>query len=232
MKKNRIGVVAPKNYEGGLGIPSAYAAFLSTFGILIPINPLDDNVNTDIDILLLLGGSDVNPARYGELHNIDFMTQNPNIQLEYFDVCVLPKYIDNKIPILGICRGFQTLNVHFGGRLDQHIYQSTSASNNRAELVHHVVFTNEGFTIAKSIGVSTFKKMKINSLHHQGFFTDDAGEGIISMLTNEEQGNVEAFIHKTLPVAGVQWHPEEIYDDFSMSLIQYLLSRSERNVQE
>ena len=88
----RIGFVVTKDQvSGSVSLPSAYATFIAHFGIPVPIFALDDHINTDIDLLILGGGADVDPIRYGQKPS--YFAQNTNIQLEYFNTssskCIL-----------------------------------------------------------------------------------------------------------------------------------------------
>ncbi len=229
--KKRIGVLACKTAENGaISVPSAYAAFFSNFGNVVPISVFDDYVQ-QVDMLVLVGGADVYPPRYGK--KPDYNTQNPNVGLEWFDENVLPEYMAANIPILGICRGFQTLNVSFGGQLSQHIDQAYSAP--RSEKVDDITITLEGAPLCTELGIlspaQTFNQnvrknnFKVNSLHHQGVFIKDLGENVIPLLVNEKKRNVEALQIADRNIFGVQWHPEEVYDDFSIKLINKLLQK-------
>lgn len=225
--KKRIGIVCSKNGEGGLGIPSAYSQYFAQYGILIPINALDDQLDASLDLLVLQGGADVMPQRYGA--ELSYYCQNPNLQMEWWDLNVLPLYINAEIPIFGVCRGFQSLNVHFGGTLNQHIAQETSVR--RDELIHDLIFTEEAAVWNRNhnnfLDMRTGKggvAFKVNSLHHQGFNISQCGTGVIPILKHSFRTNVEAFIMSDAAIAGVQWHPEEIWDTYSYHIINGLLN--------
>ena len=225
-KMKRIGFVVTKDQvSGSVSLPSAYATFIAHFGIPVPIFALDDHINTDIDLLILGGGADVDPIRYGQKPS--YFAQNTNIQLEYFDRNILKQYVDANIPILGICRGFQTLNVFFGGSMDQHIKQAYSKSDDRGQLVHDVSFSAHYNSFADYFGIPKEGKNKVfrvNSLHHQGFGVNRVAENVAAILTNPVDSNVECLWVKNKPIVGVQWHPEETFDGFSLTLVRRLLA--------
>jgi gamma-glutamyl-gamma-aminobutyrate hydrolase PuuD len=194
----------------------------------------------DIDLLLLPGGPDVNPQRYGEIPSV-FNTRQSN-QLEFFDENVLPEYINSNIPIFGICRGFQSLVVHFGGSLEQHMFSLHPHSvKHRGELVDEVEFTDDISDDMKTYlslylpgindnGNRTTKQVQpVNSIHHQ--CVKDPGETVI--IGESEDGTAEVMHHPDLRIAGVQYHPEELVgiDGIAMSLIYNLMGLNEEYIE-
>ena len=137
----------------------------------------------------------------------------------HFDVNVLPHYVAKGVPVFGICRGLQTLNVYFGGTLNQHINHEYSTKS-RQELVHDIYIYRQGINIF----TKNNKLGKVNSLHHQSI--KDLGENLVKLAVSDDE-TVEAIKHRTLPIAAVQWHPEEIEDGFSEQLITNLLTINE-----
>ena len=220
------------------GLNAAYLQYFRQFGNIIMIDPGCQDIIKDIDLLVLPGGRDVNPIRYDEIPHIS--TQNPDIQYEYFDQKILPKYIENKVPIFGICRGFQTLNVVFGGKLNQDIYQDYSGTE-RSKLVDTIKLSPTQPVEVKEEWITGKKQwankeinnlfLKVNSLHHQGIYAHPRGnfnvtlsDEFIELARNITWGNSEAIMHKKLPIIAVQWHPEEMVSDvYSELLIKYLL---------
>lgn len=181
-----------------VGVTAPYWEFASQFGEVIPINPLTKEVNKDLDLLILVGGADVNPATYAQAPSI--RTNKSNQFLEYFDREVLPQYLDlaedDKLTIVGTCRGFQVLNVAYGGTLVQH--HVTPLSSPRNKLVETVVDRHQ-------------KEMfKVNSLHHQSVFDDDLSDELVPLAWSAEFGNIEIFKHKTASILGFQYHQEEL----------------------
>lgn len=206
-----IGIVGSIGNNNVFG-QKAYINYFKHFGNIIVINPRQDTIIPQLDLLVLPGGLDVSPYRYKEISDPELCGE-PNPWFEWFDMVVLPKYIDNKIPIYGICRGMQTLNVHFGGTLHQNIENHPYSTKSRDELVHSV-FDN-----------ITNKIHKVNSLHHQAVKV--LGNDLIPILTEvvrkSDTALIESFAHKTLPIYGEQFHPEELYSEYSINKLNLIL---------
>jgi putative glutamine amidotransferase len=205
----RIGIPAQSfNDNHQFGVSSTYAEFLRHYGRVIILFP--DQIE-ELDLLVLPGGNDVYSGRYGEVPNV--MNTRTDPFLEYFDMNTLSKYIEKQTPIFGICRGLQTLNVHFGGKLVQntiwHPYSTT-----RDDRVHEIHQDGEYPQLPK--------KLKVNSLHHQAVMEKVIAPAFRTIFYSKD-GIIEALTHKSLPIKAVQWHPEEIYDPISRVLIMSLL---------
>lgn len=206
MKK--IGILSFKLGENSFGVTLPYLEFIRRFGTPCIID-FSEPVRNDLDLLILPGGPDVDPRRYGAQPNL--RTGKPCIFREYFDEHILPDYIAQGTPIFGICRGLQALVVGFGGKLHQHIGQEWSIKS-RDELVHKVEFKIKENNIIK---VYT---EEVNSLHHQS--AAEVGEHLKVIAKHKkldhkgiDLGTVEAIMHRTLPIAAVQYHPEELVSD-------------------
>lgn len=218
----KIGIVGWNIGDNSFGATKAYLNFLNTFGNVQILTPQQDIVE-DLDLLVLPGGRDVNPLRYGGIP--DWYNSEPNSLLEYFDQHKLPQYIEAGVPVFGICRGFQTLNVYFGGSLTQN-YVHEQSTKHRGELAHEVRIVNfEPVEDYNSKGKKIVTdRLKVNSLHHQVIFEENLSEVLIPVLQHSTDDVVEGFIHNSLPIAGVQYHPEEIFDAFSNKIINDLLN--------
>jgi gamma-glutamyl-gamma-aminobutyrate hydrolase PuuD len=224
--KKTIGILT-RGFETTFGVTMPYYQYFDQFGEVVFINPLSSTVNKNIDLLVLPGGQDVSPMRYGEIPSS--RTGNPNIMYEAFDVYMLQKYIDAGIPIFGICRGLQTLNVHFGGTLYQHINQEYSKM--RYDIVHDVTILDNPIYVPNKR-----KEFGVNSIHHQAV-KDVAKDMAVLLLRSKSKDesipqNVEALYHKHLPIIGVQYHPEEINCYFASKCIEYLLSYNKKTKPE
>jgi putative glutamine amidotransferase len=207
-------------FDKSTGVSRSYLEYFKQFGKVITIDWDDEEVQ-DIDLLVLPGGADVSTFRYNQ--KPDYYTGSPNIYFEWFDQFVLPNYIKQGIPVFGICRGMQTLNVLFGGTLHQNIIQEYSVKT-RGEEVHTVTLDKAPYVgnFIKSIGFN-FNSFKTNSLHHQA--VDEVGSGFQVIYTHAKLDNIEAIYHKELPIIAVQWHPEEMDNDqFSNKAIKFLLN--------
>ena len=155
----------------------------------------------EYDGLLLPGGWDVNPSRYGKTR-IPEETIDDELDAIQFDV--LDRFLTAGKPVLGICRGHQLLNVTFGGTLiqdlpgaEKHKSLSTGADN------IHRVHTEQGSFLFPVYGSGCV----VNSSHHQGI--DIPGKGLRVVMRSED-GVAEAIEHESRPVWGVQWHPERM----------------------
>ncbi len=159
-----------------------------------------------LDALILSGGEDINPVYYRE---------KPLSKLEEFSVerdkydFTLAKYaLQHNIPVLGICRGAQILNVILGGSLYQdHSYISKKIDEhnytNHESLVRHEIFVEKDTFIHKIFG----EKTMVNSFHHQSVKNIAPN---LRVTAFDKDGIVEAFEsrNKNKLILGIQWHPE------------------------
>lgn len=207
----RIGIVAQER-EDYFGVHQDYYDLAEEFGTPVLISPVEKEEwwkTYGIDGLILPGGADVDYRRYGAWFG--FRCGRPNTYLEYFDNEILPLVVKAKLPIFGICRGLQSLNVFFGGTLHQHLWRHPY-SQHKQDLVHNIHINNwdESPTV---VGV--------NSFHHQAINKLAPG---LSALAVSDDNLVEAIGHESLPIFAVQWHPERIHDEYSLGLMDRIFS--------
>lgn len=204
-------------------------------GIPIIIPVIDDenyleNLLSKLDAIIFTGGPDINPIKYGQSlkRGIGLVVS----ERDDFELKLLDKSLKKSIPVLGICRGFQLINVYFGGTLHQDIYVSNIVQVEHAALnvpkynyCHRVSISNG------SILSDIFRKkeLMVNSYHHQAI--DKIGKGLIETAFSED-GIIEGFEHKDFPrLFGVQWHPEmmaEVYDE-QLEIFKYFVNSSMEN---
>lgn len=175
-------------------------------GLPFLVPPTDDeSVVVDsierCDAMVLLGGGDVSPARYGQderarLFGVDDF-------LDGFEITALRAALEIGVPVLAICRGHQVLNVTLGGTLVQHI---THADDHRG--VMHTVSLVPGSLVAEAMGTL---EATVHSFHHQA--VDSLGSGLTVTATAGD-GTIEAVeLTGAAWVVGVQWHPEDTAGD-------------------
>lgn len=165
-----------------------------------PLVSLDLGDVACCEALLLPGGGDITPAFFGEQNrgarNID--TELDILQLQALDFC-----LQNRIPVLGICKGIQIINVGLGGTLYQDMPDAERHRYDGCDKYHDSV-TLEDSWLYRLYG----RRFTINSAHHQAI--KRLGEGLIAVQHCPEDGCIEAVAHRELPILGVQWHPERI----------------------
>ena len=181
--------------------------------LTIPLMPdpgLADAYLNLLDGLILTGGNeDVSPLRYGEnpLKEISCISH----ERDAFEIELVRRALDRKIPVLAICRGMQVMNVAMGGSLYQDIFTQVAdcmghyPQGQPVDALFHEVDLEKGSGLEKMFRAGT---IRVNSFHHQavktvadGFrATAFAKDGIIEAI--EYQGDS--------PAVGVQWHPEDL----------------------
>lgn len=151
-----------------------------------------------LDGLLMTGGTDISPERYGSTAHDALLVTVP--ERDAFEVAVLDAAYARELPTLGICRGLQLINVHAGGTLHQHVPEHAFVDGPADDLTHEVLIDADS-TVGDLYGESH----KVNSLHHQA--VDRLGDDL-RVVGRSHDGGVEALEHRSLPVVAVQWHPE------------------------
>jgi gamma-glutamyl-gamma-aminobutyrate hydrolase PuuD len=171
--------------------------------------PVLEEVRTGLRIgpccgLLLTGGGDVDPALYGEIASPE--TDPPDPERDAVEAALIDEALARDLPLLGICRGMQLLNVHFGGSLVQHlptVGRHVRRTSDRGLPAHRVVI-EPGSMLAS---IAHRQMWEVNSRHHQAVARLAGGFKVCA--SDPEDGTVEAI---ELParryVLAVQWHPE------------------------
>lgn len=163
-----------------------------------------DALVSRLDAVCLSGGPDLDPEAYGaRSRHPELGPTEPG--LDSFELELAREALERGMPLLGICRGSQALNVACGGTLHQHVgghRQSTPGCR-----VSHEVEVHEGTRLGALIGPGVYA---VNSFHHQA--VDVVGEGLRIAARASEDGTVEAIEGLAGFAIGVQWHAETLAD--------------------
>jgi putative glutamine amidotransferase len=154
-----------------------------------------------LDGLVLTGGADIEPSRYGR-ENTASDTEPARDAVEF---TLYEAALEREIPVLGICRGFQLINVHAGGTLHQNV-PSHARYDLAPSAVAHELTIEAGSILHGLFG----GRHLVNSLHHQT--ADEIGHGL-RIVASAEDGTPEAFEVDDARVLAVQWHPEMMRHD-------------------
>jgi putative glutamine amidotransferase len=159
-----------------------------------------------IDGLLLAGGGDIHPALYGA--EATSRTARTWLDRDNFEAALVASAIERGMPVLGICRGMQLLNVALGGDLVQHLPEVVGSERHLrtpGEFSDHEVRLEHGSLAERAIGGD---RTTVRSHHHQG--VGELGEGLMATGWSVEDDVVEAIEMPAVDfVLGVLWHPEE-----------------------
>jgi putative glutamine amidotransferase len=188
--------------------PRTYSLAVQRAGGLALILPPDDAVaeNPDelldlLDGLILAGGSDVDPGTYGA--KPDPETKGTRPERDRFELALGTRALERDMPLLGICRGMEMINVIQGGTLNQHLGLELHR-HTPGVFTDHRVDLQPGSLAARVVGSDA---TEVKSAHHQG--VEELGEGVV-VTGHADDGVAEAI---ELPdksfAVGVLWHPEE-----------------------
>lgn len=175
---------------------------------------------SDADALLLPGGGDLEPWRYGQENQA---SRGLEPDRDAAELSLLARFTADGRPVLGICRGFQTINVFFGGTLCQDVpHHNAIGGRDRCHLACPVCPDVPADSPAGLAWKTLSGFPVVSSAHHQTIDRPGAG---LCLLQSAPDGVPEAFAHRALPVWGVQWHPERMRNR-SLPLFQAFLRLS------
>ena len=195
--------------SGAFGVPSTYVECVRRAGglpILLTCPDVDpDGTLSLVDGLLLMGGGDVEPSRYGGKKHPHMYGVEPD--RDAFEIALVHAADSAAIPTLAICRGIQVLNIAFGGSLHPHLSDVDGIEPHGPPLsgdpVLHDVKLAHGSRVADAMGADVVAGA---SHHHQGI--DRLGDGLVAIGWSQD-GLIEAVEREGGWMVGVQWHPEE-----------------------
>jgi putative glutamine amidotransferase len=178
------------------------AALILPVDVRAPLVLLDK-----IDALIVIGGADLDPASYGAER--DPLTESTYPDRDTFELALLRGAIERGMPVLGICRGMQALNVALGGTLVQHVPDVDGASPHRRVVGsfdgnEQTIALAPGSLAAQAVG----EEQHVGRCHHHQA-VDKLGDGLVVTGRVEADGMIEAIESDGGGwVLGVQWHPE------------------------
>jgi putative glutamine amidotransferase len=174
--------------------------------VLPPAEPVTEAPDAALDLidgLILAGGSDIDPAFYGAEPRAE--TQGARAERDRFELALARRALERDLPVLGICRGMELLNVALGGSLEQNLPESQIHLHTPGVFADHEVRLEPGSLAARAVGS---ERVNVRSHHHQG--VGELGDGLAASGHSMPDGIVEAI---ELPdrrwALGVLWHTEE-----------------------
>jgi putative glutamine amidotransferase len=193
--------------------PRSYSLSVQAAGGMALLLPPDDaaaerpdDMLDRLDGLMLAGGSDVDAGSYGARPHRETSGSRP--ERDRFELALAHRALEREMPVLGVCRGMQVLNVACGGTLVQHLPELVGSERHRhtaGAFGDHEVRLEPRTLAARAVGA---ERTTVKSHHHQG--VDELGEGLVASGWAIDDDVVEAI---ELPGRryglGVLWHPEE-----------------------
>ncbi len=193
MEKLRIVIPGEKDDVKG------YCKVLEGLGAMVTVmeEPFSEE---EYDALLIPGGEDIDPHRYGQ-ENTGCRKIDPKMDELQFGAA--RQFLRAGKPVLGVCNGLQMINICFGGDLIQDIPQKERHQHSGGHDSFHGTSIYPGTWLYQLYG----EGCRVNSAHHQAVGKIGSGLRVCQI---SDDGVVEGIAHETLPVLGVQWHPERI----------------------
>lgn len=209
-----------------------YKQIVNAGGTPLILPPTDDKAAIEtmldsIDALMLSGGADINPLFQNE--ESEPQLGSINAERDMPELLLTRLAFNRQMPILGICRGIQTLAVALGGKVAQHISTDIKHSQQaeRHVATHHVTVSSGTLlnTLLNNEGQeNATMTIAVNSFHHQA--VKDAGQHLMVSATAPD-GTIEAVeSNEHKPIVGVQWHPECMRSDYA-ALFRWLVAEAD-----
>ncbi len=210
---SEVATPAHSHEPGGrrdLALALAYPGAVSAGGaapVIVPPFAAEDDVEAildRVDGVVLSGGPDIHPCLYGQEEHPELGPTD--LGLDRFELGFVRRALERDLPLLGICRGAELLNVARGGTLIQHV--EGHRQTEEARIPTHDVRVEKGSRLAEVLDST---RVGVNTFHHQAI---DALGGGVKAVGWSEDGLVEAIELAGPPFAiGVQWHAEGLIDE-------------------
>ena len=226
-RKPMIGLTA--NFvDGSIALLDRYyTQIVDAGGVPVLIPPVADHeviINTldNIDALLLTGGADYNPLWSGQQPIPGLQHINPKRDLP--ELLATRLAYNRQMPILGICRGIQTMAIAMDGEVCQNISNKPnilkhSQDSDRSEPTHSVTIAKDSLLY----GIFGTDSLFVNSFHHQAVASPGKGMRIVATAPDGTPEAMESTEHK--PMIGVQWHPEWLGEE-GLPLFKWLVDEA------
>ncbi len=213
-------------------LENSYLDYLTRFGISVVVLPNSlAQVNSYLETFcfhgfILSGGNDINPQQLGNSSINGLSISEKRDQVES---AILKFAIDRKVPVLGICRGMQFINAHFGGDIQFNINSSASSSEALVgrRIFHAPTFGNSSeHLVILDKDLCGRDEALVNSYHNHGLKKEDISKEL-NIFAQSPDGVIEGIYHPNYPIAGIQWHPERKSPDeiFNAQLINGFIER-------
>jgi putative glutamine amidotransferase len=190
-------------------------------GVPVPVPPqlspaARAEILTHVQGVLLTGGGDVDPARFGEAPHST--TSEVSAARDTLEIDLTRWALGERVPLLAVCRGLQVLNVALGGSLYQDIpsepgspldHSQTALQGKARNIPTHQVKVRDGSRLAGILGAL---EVDVNSFHHQAIRRLGQGLADVAWAPDSIVEGVE-LVDDGQFVVGVQWHPEELVDN-------------------
>jgi putative glutamine amidotransferase len=216
-------------------LPKVYFEAVTRAGgiaVLLPPQPasaaIASRVLDGLDGLIITGGKDVDPARYGQQPHPT--TDVPRTDRDAWEDALLTAAIDRELPFLGICRGAQMLNVALGGTLHQHLPEIIGTDKyqlGNGDFSRVGVIIDDDSAVGRMIGAD---ELAVEVYHHQAI--DRVADGL-RVTARSEDGVIQAIELESVPFGvAVQWHPEQTAEDLRLfaGLVEAARTYSQRSV--
>jgi len=202
-----IGITSILSDDQKYTLSYRWTSCLQLYGASFIILPYDldsiPNYLNTVSGIILTGGGDIDSRHFGEPSHEKSGAPMP--ERDEFELELCRAAVAADIPLLGICRGMQVMNVSLGGNLNQHIEEHLHNTPYRTEYIHDVEITPG----SKLHSIIRRPQIRVNSIHHQ-CIGDRLGNGV--SVNAKTQGGITEGIEVAANkfAIGVQWHPEDL----------------------
>ena len=173
--------------------------------------------NIPVRGIILSGGNNVHPATYGDHPSTPVPDTAP--ERDATEAALIDWAVAEGLPVLGVCRGMHMLNAYFGGSIVTDIRSQAPGTGNHVACEHEVQVT-----LPQMVERFGYEKLTTNSYHNQGLTQNEIAPILECWAVTCGEDIIEAVKHRTLPIVGIQWHPERPRStvDFDKDLVRSL----------